>query len=270
MAEDALAGLDTNTVHPARRYNYWLGGKDNFAADRASGDLIERAHPTVRVSARENRAFLQRAVHHLATGASIGQFLDIGTGLPTADNTHQVAQRANPAARVVYVDNDPMVMTHARALLSDAGRGATCYIEEDLRNPGKILAHPHLRETLDLSQPVALTLVAVLHFLRDHTQAREIVAELLDALAPGSFLVLSHATLDYATPQEAAFAWQMVEKGMSDAFPRTHAQVAEYLTGLAPVDPGIVPVSEWHPRTPPAERPTPHDVAILGAVARKL
>jgi O-methyltransferase involved in polyketide biosynthesis len=262
---DTPAGLDTTTAHPARRYNYWLGGKDHFAADRDSGDLIEKAHPTIRLTARENRAFLQRAIHHLATETGIDQFLDIGTGLPTADNTHQVAQRANPAARVVYVDNDPMVMTHARALLSGTDTGRTCYIEEDLRNPGKILAHPQLHDTIDLTRPVALTLVAVLHFITSQQQARDIVTELLDALAPGSHLVLTHGTSDFASEQEKAHARRLIGNDLADMVPRSHDQIAEFFTGLTLLPPGIVPVSQWHPATP-HNLPTPHDVAIYGGV----
>ncbi|BCJ48100.1 hypothetical protein GCM10010168_24600 [Actinoplanes ianthinogenes] len=265
MGESTPAGLDTSTMHPARRYNYWLGGKDHFAADRASGDLIEKFHPTIRTTARENRAFLRRAVHHLAADAGIDQFLDIGTGLPTADNTHEVAQRANPDARVVYVDNDPMVMAHARALLD--GAGATCYIEQDLRNPGAILADPQLTDTIDLSRPVGLTLVAVLHFIPTHQQARDIVGELLAALAPGSHLILTHGTTDFATPHERAYAEQLLRGGPADAYPRSHDQIAEYFTGLHLIEPGLVPVSDWRPN-PDAPRPSAHDVALYGGVAR--
>jgi hypothetical protein len=152
--------LDTSVAHPARRYNYWLGGKDHFAADRESGDLLAAAFPTARIAARENRDFLRRSVRYLAT-AGIRQFLDIGTGLPVPDNTHEIAQRMAPDARVVYVDNDPIVMTHARALTVDTPPGRTGYIEADLREPESILGHPQLRDTLDLDQPVALLLVAV-------------------------------------------------------------------------------------------------------------
>ncbi|BCY10386.1 SAM-dependent methyltransferase [Actinoplanes sp. L3-i22] len=264
MGDDAPAGLDTSTVHPARRYNYWLGGKDHFAADRESGDQIEQAHPTIRLAARENRAFLQRAVRHLAADAGIDQFLDIGTGLPTADNTHEVAQRANPAARVVYVDNDPMVMAHARALLSSSDQGRTCYIEEDLREPGTILAHPQLRDTLDLSRPVGLTLVAVLHFIEGQDRARAIVAELLSALAPGSYLTLSHGTVDFATEQEKAYARQVPGVHL-----RSRDQIAAFFTGLDLIEPGIVPVAHWRPGIPADQLPTPHDIAIYGAVGRR-
>ncbi|MEU4419853.1 SAM-dependent methyltransferase [Actinoplanes sp. NPDC024001] len=267
--ELAPPGLDTSKAHPARRYNYWLGGKDHFAADRESGDMLEQAHPTVRLTARENRAFLQRAVHYLAAEAGIDQFLDIGTGLPTADNTHEVAQRINPRSRVVYVDNDPMVGVHARALLTSTSEGRTCYLEEDLRNPAEILGHPQLKEVLDLDRPVALILVAVLHFIPDHEQARSIVSRLVDALPSGSCLAASHFTLDFTPPEQAAVARDWIAKGRADAFPRSREEFGEFFAGLEPVGPGIVPVAEWMSPVPAAQRPTPAQIAIYGAVGRK-
>lgn len=270
MVEETVpAGLDTTTAHPARRYNYWLGGKDHFPADRASGDMIERVHPTVRLSALENRSFLQRAVRFLAEEARVSQFLDIGTGLPTADNTHEVAQRRVPHARVVYVDNDPMVGVHARALLSSTPEGRTRYIERDLRDPAAILADPQLKETIDLDRPVALVLIAVLHFIEDHTEARDVVRHLLAALPSGSYLAASNFTLDYATPEQAAVAREMIAQGRSDAHPRTRAEFAEFFTGLGLIGPGIVPVSEWLPEVPAHQRPSPEQIAIYGAVGRK-
>ncbi|SDT58398.1 SAM-dependent methyltransferase [Actinoplanes derwentensis] len=270
MVEETVpAGLDTTTAHPARRYNYWLGGKDHFPADRASGDMIESVHPTVRLSALENRGFLQRAVRFLAEEARIGQFLDIGTGLPTADNTHEVAQRRMPHARVVYVDNDPMVGVHARALLSSTPEGRTRYIEEDLRNPAAILADPQLKEILDLEQPVALILIAVLHFIKDTTEARDVVRELLAALPSGSYLAASNFTLDFTPPEKAAVARDMIAKGRSDAHPRTRAEFAGFFTGLGLIGPGVVPVSEWLPEVPAHQRPSPAEIGIYGAVGRK-
>jgi hypothetical protein len=159
--------FDTSVPHPARRYNYWLGGKDNFAADRESGDAVAAAFPTVRIAAIENRRFLGRAVSFLAQEAGIRQFLDIGTGIASANNTHEVAQSIAPESRIVYVDNDPIVLTHARALLTSTAEGATAYIDADLRNPGRILSDSHLEATLNLSEPVGLILVAILHFIRD-------------------------------------------------------------------------------------------------------
>ncbi|WP_328467896.1 SAM-dependent methyltransferase [Actinoplanes sp. NBC_00393] len=262
-------GLDTSKAHPARRYNYWLGGKDHFAADRESGDLLERHHPSVRLTARENRAFLQRAVHHLAAEAGIDQFLDIGTGLPTADNTHEVAQRINPRSRVVYVDNDPMVGVHARALLTSTPEGRTCYLQEDLRNPEEILGDPQLKEILDLDRPVALMLIAVLHFIADHQEAREVVAHLVGALPSGSYLAASNFTLDYTPPEQAAVALDMIAKGQSDAHPRTREQFGDFFSGLELIGPGIVPVSDWLSPVPAGQRPTAAQVAIYGAVGRK-
>ncbi|HWS34481.1 MAG TPA: SAM-dependent methyltransferase [Actinoplanes sp.] len=269
MEETIPAGLDTTTAHPARRYNYWLGGKDHFPADRASGDLIESVHPTVRLSARENRAFLQRAVRFLAEEARVAQFLDIGTGLPTADNTHEVAQRRVPHARVVYADNDPMVGVHARALLTSTPEGRTRYLEADLRDPAAILGHPDLRDTLDLGQPVALVLVAVLHFLADPAEARDVVGELLAALPSGSYLAASHFTLDFAAPEKAAVARDMIARGRSDAHPLTRAEFARFFTGLGLIGPGIVPVSEWLPEVPAHQRPAPEEIGVYGAVGRK-
>ncbi|GLY02540.1 SAM-dependent methyltransferase [Actinoplanes sp. NBRC 101535] len=270
MAEEfAPPGLDTSTSHPARRYNYWLGGKDHFPADRASGDLIESVHPTVRLSVRENRAFLQRSVRFLASEAGIDQFLDIGTGLPTADNVHEVAQRIHPHTRVVYVDNDPMVGVHARALLTSNPEGRTVYLQEDLRSPGAILGNPQLKETLDFGRPIGLMLVAVLHFLPDHAQATAVVRELVDALPAGSYLAATNFTLDHSSPRLAAVARQMIEQGRSDAHPRTKKEFGDFFTGLGLIGPGIVPVADWFPEVPDDERPTPEQIGIYAAVGRK-
>src|SRR5215468_2074938 len=183
--------LDTSVAHPARRYNYWLGGKHNFAADRASGDAVAASFPAIRTEARENRAFLRRAVTFLTEEAGVRQFLDIGTGLPADDNTHEVAQRLAPKSRVVYVDNDPLVMVHARALLTGgSGVGHMDYVEADARTPDMILQAA--ARTLDFGQPIALMLVAVMQFIPDSDDPYGIVARLVGALAPGSYLVMSH------------------------------------------------------------------------------
>ena len=258
--------VDTSVPHPARRYNYWLGGKDHFAVDRESGDEFVRRFPSVRTGARANRAMLQRAVRYLAAEAGIRQFLDVGTGLPTADNTHEVAQRIAPETRVVYVDNDPLVMTHARALLTSTDEGATAYLEADLRDPDKILAQAE--QTLDLSRPVALILVAVLHFIPGRGAARPLVSALLDALPSGSYLAVTHATLDFAPPEFQEMHEQMRRSGKSDVWTRDRAEFVSLLDGLVPVEPGVVPVSEWRPDAG-AEIPPRQDVAIWGAVARK-
>ena len=202
--EDTSAVIDTSVPHPARRYNYWLGGKDNFAADRESADAIERKFPGMRAGIRANRDVLGRMTQYLAAEAGIRQFLDIGTGLPTADNTHEVAQRVAADCRVLYVDNDPLVMTHARALLTSTAEGVTDYIEADLRDPQVILAAPELRSTLDTTQPVAVMLVAVLHFIESTEEAYGLVRQLIDALPSGSYLVASHMTVDFVSPEEKA------------------------------------------------------------------
>ncbi|SNY61968.1 SAM-dependent methyltransferase [Paractinoplanes atraurantiacus] len=260
--------VDDTRVHSARRYNYWLGGKDNFAVDRESGDMIAAAFPGVRITARENRGFLRRAVTHLAAEAGVRQFLDIGTGLPTADNTHEVAQRVAPSSRVVYVDNDPMVLVHARALLTSTPEGRTHYLEADLRTPEKILADPEVLDVLDLDRPVALMLVAVLHFVRDDAEAREIVRTLVDALPSGSYLALSHATTDFTDAEGRARYLSMIDAGQVDAYPRTAADLALILEGLEVLEPGFVAVSEWRPDDD-GPRPDAGDVAIYGVLARK-
>ncbi|MET0423232.1 MAG: SAM-dependent methyltransferase [Actinoplanes sp.] len=258
--------FDSGVAHPARRYNYWLGGKDNFAADRESGDLLAKSYPAARIAARANRAFLQRAVRYLAADAGLRQFLDIGTGLPTANNTHEVAQQVAPDARIVYVDNDPMVMVHARALLTSTPEGQTRYLEEDLRRPEKILADADL---LDLTRPVGLILVAVTHFLADQDEARQIVHTLVDALPSGSHLLMSCATTDFLTPELRANWDESLRTGRSDVYPRTRSQFEEFFTGLDLIDPGIVAVGEWRPDPDAEEKPTPVEASIFGAVARK-
>jgi S-adenosyl methyltransferase len=257
------AGIDTTVAHPARRYNYWLGGKDNFAADRASAAQIEAVYPSVRVTARENRKFLRRTVKFLAGEAGVRQFLDIGTGLPSADNTHEVAQRVAPDARIVYVDNDPLVMTHARALLTTSDKGATTYLERDLRRPHEILADAQLRDTLDLEQPVAVMLIAVVHFLRDDAEAADVISTLVDALAPGSYLVLTHATFELNPELADRLAAMNV-----DFVGRTRQQVTALIPAtLTPVEPGLVVASHW--RRDEDDAPDDAEVACYGVVARK-
>ncbi len=250
--------------HQRRAYDYWLGGKDNFAADRASGDAVEAQFPTIRVGVRENRQFLLRAVD-FAAGQGIRQFLDIGTGIPTTPNTHQVAQDADPRSRVVYVDNDPLVLTHARALMTGTAEGSTAYLEADLREPRSILDHPDLRATLDLTQPTALLLLAVLHFLRDEDQPREIVGTLLDALPHGSLVIASHATLEHLPAEQA----EAIIKADGRAHPRSGAELAALFArpGVELVEP-IKSVAQWWPQAAPQPRPTVEDVACNGLVAR--
>ncbi|MGC4747504.1 SAM-dependent methyltransferase [Micromonospora sp. DT201] len=262
--------IDTSVAHPARRYNYWLGGKDNFQADRESGDAMAAAFPTIRTAALENRRFLQRAVSYLAGEAGVRQFLDIGTGIPTANNTHEVAQAIAPQARVVYVDNDPIVLAHARALLTSSPAGATAYIDADLRDPERILAHSELRRTLDLSQPVALMLVAVLHFVPDGDNPYSLVRQLLDALPAGSYLAASHATHEYLPPAVAVEAKAAAKGGGPHGLInlRTRDEFNRFFADLDVVEPGITSVAEWRAESEPQPRPSVVEVSMYGGVAR--
>jgi len=259
--------FDTSVAHPARRYDYWLGGKDNFAADRASGDAIEAVLPTVRLAVRENRAFLRRAVTLLAdTGVS--QFLDIGTGIPTADNTHQVAQARSPKARVVYVDNDPIVLAHARALLTSTPEGATAYIDADLRDPDRIINDPDLARTLDLTQPVGLMLVAILHFILDSEDPAGILRRLASAMPSGSYVVITHATADFMSPDQREELARANAQSRTPSALRSHEELAHLLDGLELLPPGIVPLAEWRAEHEPQPRPPAEHIAALAAVAR--
>ncbi len=260
--------INTSVAHPARRYDYWLGGKDNFPADQASGDAVAAAFPTIRMTVVENRRFLVRAVRALAGELGIRQFLDIGTGIPTSPNVHEVAQSTAPESRVVYVDNDPIVLAHARALLRSGPQGATAYLDADLREPDKILQHPDLLRTLDLSQPVALMLVAILHFIPDDDDPHGAVARLVGAMPPGSYLVVSHATSDFMPPQAAT---AVDEEGAQSRVPfrfRTKQEFARFLEGLELLSPGIQPLSEWRAESEPQPRPSAADIAGYAAVAR--
>ncbi|WP_240670029.1 SAM-dependent methyltransferase [Actinoplanes solisilvae] len=266
--ESTSAAIDSSVAHPARRYNYWLGGKDNFAADRESADAIERMFPGMRAGVRANRDVLGRMTRFLAADAGIRQFLDVGTGLPTADNTHEVAQRVAPDSRVLYVDNDPLVMSHARALLNSTPEGVTDYIEADLRDPDSILDAPQLRAALDLSRPVALMLVAVLHFVPGPGAARGLVKRLVDELPSGSYLAATHFTLDFMPPHEQAAYRRMLDSGRSDIWPRDRDEFTALFDGLELVDPGVALVSDWRPDGD-AEPVDPSRVSIWAGVALK-
>ncbi|GAB3855710.1 SAM-dependent methyltransferase [Dactylosporangium cerinum] len=259
--------LDITTVSPARRWNYWLGGKDHFQVDRDSGDRIAGAYPAIRTAAQEGRAFHNRTIRYLTREAGIRQFLDIGTGLPAPDNTHEVAQAITPQARVVYVDNDPMVLAHARALMIGSPEGVTNYVDADLNDPSSILGAPELAATLDLREPVGILLYAVLHFIKDDERAREIVADLLAAVPAGSYLVATNGTKDFVPPHVGAMYDEMLAKGLVDAWPRDGATFTRFFDGLELVDPGVVPISEWRPSA--AEHPAPNEVSMYGAVGRK-
>jgi hypothetical protein len=260
--------IDTSRAHPARIYDWAIGGKNHFAADRAVAEQVLAASPTSRSGPRENRAFLGRAVRYLADEAGIRQFLDIGSGLPTTSNVHEVAQAAAPSARVVYVDNDPLVLAHARALLASSPEGRTAYIQADMRDPQSILDDPATRDLIDFSQPVALMLVAVLHFIPDEDRPAEIIKALLDPLPRGSYLAASHISAELNRAGTAGTARAYKQGGLvlqprdSDEFGRL--AFAE----LDLIPPGVVPVSEWH-RAPREVRPSAAEVGCFGAVGRK-
>ncbi len=249
------SALDTGVPHIARVYDYWLGGTDNFAADRRLAEQFMAADPAVIAGVRNNRAFLGRAVHYLAADAGIRQFLDIGTGIPTADNTHEVAQRAAPTARVVYVDNDPIVLPHAQALLTSNPQGATAYLEADARDTGLILRRAAL--TLDFSQPVALMLVGLLHCLPDEDDPGEVVSTLMEALPSGSYLVISHLASDIHAEAMAEGASLMNRLMAGRITFRPRAEVLRYFEGLELLEPGLVPTTQWRPSPGADTRPLP-------------
>jgi O-methyltransferase involved in polyketide biosynthesis len=258
--------LDTTVSHSARIWNYWLGGRDNYAVDREAGDKVAAMLPSIVVQARADRAFLGRATRYLAGEEGIRQFLDIGTGLPTADNTHEVAQRVAPEARVVYADNDPLVLVHARALLTSTPEGACDYVEGDLREPDVILAQA--ARTLDFAEPVALMLLGVLHHIPDTEQAYSIAGHLVTALAPGSFLVINHSTsaVHGAAMEEAVAHWNKV--GTPTMTLRTSQQITRFFGGLDLLAPGVVSCSRWRPDLTPAGG-QPAEVDEFCGVARK-
>ena len=258
--------VDVRKAYPARRYDYWLGGKDNFAADRRSGDAVEEVVPTIRLSIIENRRFLQRAVRFLVE-AGIGQFLDIGSGMPTDANTHEVAQAITPQSRVVYVDNDPIVVSHARALLRSSPQGRTEYVEADLRAPQDILQSPQLRATLDMGRPVGLLLLAVLHFFPDDDDPCGLVAQLAAAMPPGSYLVMSHGTYDPLPPEMIARCEEVNAVIDAPWRPRSREEFARFFDGMELVDPGIVSIGSWRPAKWSVV-PAPEAVITYGAVAR--
>jgi hypothetical protein len=263
--------LRMDVAHPARIYDYLLGGKDNFAADRAAAEEGFKVNPNGRTAARENRAFLQRAVRYLAGEAGIRQFLDIGTGIPTSPNVHEVAQAVAPDSRVVYVDNDPVVLAHARALLTSSAQGRTAYIQADLHDVDAIITHPELRATLDLDRPVALLLISLLHFVPDSDGPKQIVDRLLAALPAGSSLVLSHLTGDF-NPQAWAAISGIWERNGRAFQVRSEAEVQRLFDGLEMVEPGLQVPTRWRPDladAPLREVPPDRDVSFYAGIARK-
>jgi SAM-dependent methyltransferase len=256
--------FDTSVAHCARVYDYWLGGKDNFAADRAAAEQAIRDCPEIVPTVRANRHFLARTVRYLAADAGIRQFLDIGTGIPTENNTHEVAQAVAPGSRVVYVDNDPLVLVHARALLTSHPDGATAYEEADLRDPERIL--DLAAGLLDFGRPVAVLLLAIMHHIDDEDEPHKIVATLMSAVPPGSYLVLSHPASDIGSEAAAKMAQRlnavMAEKNTA----RDRAAVARFFDGLELVAPGLVRVSDWRP---PDGSNADFPAAIWAGAARK-
>ncbi|MGI5167743.1 SAM-dependent methyltransferase [Spirillospora sp. CA-253888] len=253
--------IDTTRPHSARVWDYWLGGKDHYDVDRALGDQIAAAFPHVVTMTLADREFMHRSVRFLAE-SGIRQFLDIGTGLPTEPNVHQVAQEVAPDARVVYIDNDPVVLVHARALLTSAPEGTCRYLDADLREPGRILAEASA--TLDFSRPVAVTLMSVMHFVNDHDDAASTIERLMRPLAPGSHIAFTHATDEIGGPAVKT-AFEMWNKNaVQRAQPRTHAQVTGLFAGLEMLEPGVVSPPRWRSGDPEAKR-----VPLWAGVARK-
>jgi hypothetical protein len=242
-SRDKAVAVDTRVANPARVYDYWLGGKDNFAADRELADEVIEINPGILAEVRMNRAFLGRAVRHLAADAGIRQFLDIGTGMPTADNTHEVAQRVAPECRVVYVDNDPIVIAHARALLSGTRDGVTSYVEADLRDVELVLAQA--KRTLDFGQPIGIMLLMILMMIPD-ADPYDIVRRLAEEAPPGSYLAISHPSGDIRAQQMADMAERLSRPGPEMTL-RTRTEVSRFFNGLDLLEPGVVALPDWRP-----------------------
>lgn len=258
--------IDTSRPHPARMYDWYLGGKDNYPVDEEMGRQMLALDPRVPVMARVNRAFMHRATRWLAR-QGVRQFLDIGTGIPTAPNLHQIAQQVAPDSRIVYCDNDPIVLAHAAALLRGTPEGATEYLQADVRDPAAIIEGA--KQVLDLDRPVALSLVALLHFVSDEDGAHELVDRLLSELPSGSYLTMTHATADF-TPEESAAATEKLKAAGVTLALRSREEFARFFAGLELVDPGVEIVHKWHPEL---GDPVPgQDDGVIpgyGAVGRK-
>lgn len=263
----ASVGIDVRTPNAARIYDYLLGGKDNYAADREGAEKFLAVAPEIRFAARENRAFLIRAVRFLAAEAGIRQFLDIGSGLPTQRNVHEVAHEIAPDARIVYVDYDPVVIAHSRELLSGVDHAIA--IQADARRPDEILNHPKLRTLIDLDQPVALLLVGLLFLIADDDDPAGIVARFREAMAPGSYLALSHMTGDGQRPEAVRRLVQVFERAREPMVPRTREQIQRLFDGFELVNPGLAPIAAWRPDQPAADQ----DLGkgwLLAGVGRKI
>jgi hypothetical protein len=257
--------IDTTVSHSARIWDYWLGGKDNYRVDREVGDQIAGLLPDIVTQARADRVFLGRAVRYLAGEAGIRQFLDIGTGLPTVDNTHEVAQRVAPECRIVYVDNDPLVLAHARALLTSTPEGSTDYIHADLSDPGDVIAGA--ARTLDFTRPVAITMLGVLWHVLDNAEAAAIINRLMSATASGSYLAIAHPTLEVTGEKMATAIRYWNEYGTPPGTHRTPAELAELFSQLELVEPGLVSCTRWRPEAAPFGEPA--EIDQFCAVGRK-
>ncbi|MFJ9899624.1 SAM-dependent methyltransferase [Streptomyces sp. NPDC091280] len=265
-SEDPLADrLQLDRPHSARVWNFLLGGKDNYAADREAGEMIVKMFPDIALLARLQRGFLVRAVHYLAAEAGIRQFLDVGTGLPTVDNTHEVAQRIAPESRIVYVDNDPLVLVHAQALLTSTPEGACAYVEADVRDPETILEAA--ARTLDFSKPIALTMLGILGQIPDSDEPEAVVARFLEALPPGSYLALTDGTDTNQALNQAISVYN--DNSASSYYLRSPERVTAFFEGLEPVEPGIVPISQWRPE-PVDVGQGPSDVDTICGIGRKV
>jgi hypothetical protein len=264
--EPKAVGFDTSVAHPARIWDYWLGGKDNYAADRAAADHVLEATPVVRDVARADRSFLVGVVRHLAADLGIRQFLDIGTGLPTASNTHQVAQKAAPESRVVYVDNDPIVLAHARALLASSPAGATAYIDADARDTATILTTA--AKILNFRQPVAVMLLGILLFIPDEDDPWAVTAQLMGAVPPGSYLVISHGASDIQTQDMVTANSRYNERSAVAMRLRPRDEFTRFFDGLDLVSPGVVPINHWQPGTVPGAQREPA-LPAYAALGRK-
>ncbi|MEV1010663.1 SAM-dependent methyltransferase [Streptomyces sp. NPDC049881] len=268
MGEEGFTAeqIDTSRPHPARMYDYYLGGQDNYEVDRAAAERVITLLPDIRTAARENRSFLHRATRVVAA-RGIRQFIDIGTGIPTSPNTHEVARTVDPAVRVAYVDNDPIVSAYAGAKLTSAGDAG--FVLADLRDPGAVLDHPVIRGLIDFDEPVALLLVAILHFIDDAADPRALVAALTDALPPGSCLVLSHATSDFHDAEQLASVRKVYDNATANLTLRPYAQVRSYFDGFDLLEPGIVQPPFWQPASPVPDDPELHGLGFYCGVGVK-
>jgi hypothetical protein len=264
MNADDAPRVDRSVAHSARVYNYWLGGKDNFAADREAAEAALAVRPDLRFAVRANRAFLARAVRFLAGEVGIRQFLDIGTGIPTENNTHEVAQSVAPESKIVYVDNDPVVLNHARALLTSAPAGACAYIDADLRDPGKILSEA--AGLLDFSKPVAIMLVGILHLIEDSDDPPAIVSHLVAGVPSGSYLTISHPASDLQAEVAVKIEQRLNQAMVQHTTLRRRTQVSSLFDGLDLVEPGVVTVATWRPDS---EMEAASPTSAWGGVARK-